>query len=336
MATLEPTATIDYSVVAGSALFYFGTVNEALIQREKLRAYGRVGLGSLSTSGSGVDLEQVNGIQLLIGLGLEYGLSNGLAFRGELISYDGDARAVQLALLYRFGRSSNQNDSNTESRREKESRKTKPQTIISTKKAAPVLKFEPAIKPDPVKKAPAVIVPKPVQKTAPVQKPVPAPPIKKETTTNTTKRRVYTDSDRDGVTDDQDACTNTPVGSPVDNFGCSLTRGLMKGLEFEANTVEFKPGATRVLDRLVAELKAFPRSRIEISVHTDNALQKAEAKQVTTKQVIKIVKYLAKRGISTKRIVAKSFGSNKPVTTNITDANRSLNRRVEITNLADM
>ena len=359
-ATLEPTSTIDYSVVAGNALFYFGSNNDSLIRRENVHAYGRVGLGVLSTSGSGVDIEQVNGVQLLVGLGVEYGFSNGLALRGELISYDSDARAVQLGLIYRFKRSQNVNSTTDITRRVEPQRETRisKQTRKSaetqkreiTRKQASTQKIESAQKPDTRKKSESVnkalqqstetvpstkprIKPEVKPRTAPERKAKVVPPADSRAKKTVPKPNV--DSDRDGISDDKDACLDTRRGVQVDAFGCAVTRGVVNGLVFEANTEVFKPGATRVLDRIVTEMKAAPSSRITISVHTDNSLPKNQAKQITTKQVIKIVKYLAKNGISTKRVVARSYGSTKPLADNVTDANRSRNRRVEITNLAD-
>ena len=359
-ATLEPTSTIDYSVVAGNALFYFGSNNDSLIRRENVHAYGRVGLGVLSTSGSGVDIEQVNGVQLLVGLGVEYGFSNGLALRGELISYDSDARAVQLGLIYRFKRSQNVNSTTDITRRVEPQRETRisKQTRKSaetqkreiTRKQASTQKIESAQKSDTRKKSESVnkalqqstetvpstkprIKPEVKPRTAPERKAKVVPPADSRAKKTVPKPNV--DSDRDGISDDKDACLDTRRGVQVDAFGCAVTRGVVNGLVFEANTEVFKPGATRVLDRIVTEMKAAPSSRITISVHTDNSLPKNQAKQITTKQVIKIVKYLAKNGISTKRVVARSYGSTKPLADNVTDANRSRNRRVEITNLAD-
>ena len=353
-ATLEPTSTIDYSVVAGNALFYFGTNNDSLIRRENVHAYGRVGLGVLSTSGSGVDIEQVNGAQLLVGLGVEYGFSNGLALRGELISYDSDARAVQLGLIYRFKRSQNDNSTTDITRRVEPQRETRtsvqprksaePQKRESTRETESAQKAEARKKSESVNKAlqqstGTVPSAKPGIKPEVKPKTVPAPKAKVTPPTDSKVKKTVpkpsVDSDRDGISDDQDACLDTRRGVQVDAFGCAVTNGVVDGLEFEANTEVFKPGATRVLDRIVTEMRAAPSSRITISVHTDNSLPKNQAKQITTKQVIKIVKYLAKRGVSTKRIVARSYGSTQPLVDNITDANRSRNRRVEITNLAD-
>ena len=295
-------------MVAGNALFYFGTNNDSLFRRENVHAYGRVGHGVLSTSGSGVDIEQVNGVQLLVVLGVEYGFSNGLALRGELISYDSDARAVQLGLIYRFKRSQNDSSTTDITRRVEPQRETRiskqprnsaeTQKREITRKQESTQKIESAQKAEIRKKSDArkqsesvnkalpqstetVTSAKPRIKsevkprTAPERKAKVVPPTDSKAKKTVPKPNV--DSDRDGISDDKDACLDTRRGVQVDAFGCAVARGVVNGLVFEANTEVFKPGATRVLDLIVTEMKAAPSSRITISVHTDNSLPKDQA-----------------------------------------------------------
>lgn len=102
-ATFDPNGSIDYQVGAISGLLYFLNSDRNRAKREGFSLFGRVGAGILENDSNGVPFDQVNGGHLLIGLGGEYGLENGLAFRLEATSHDEDIIYGQGSILYRFG-----------------------------------------------------------------------------------------------------------------------------------------------------------------------------------------------------------------------------------------
>ena len=104
---------IDYKSWGASLIGYFynsrragdymrGFDDEGFYRREGLSAFARVGLSRLDTTGS-VDFKQLNDTGIHLGAGLEYGWSNGIAARAELISYDEDSKLVSIGILKRFG-----------------------------------------------------------------------------------------------------------------------------------------------------------------------------------------------------------------------------------------
>jgi len=103
-AELSGGATLDYSEASVSGLLYGFNSRKNLTKRTGLRGYGRVGIGRLFTDATNVVHQQSNDFHLLLGAGAEYGFSNGLALRGEYLSYDHDAKYIQLSVLYRFTR----------------------------------------------------------------------------------------------------------------------------------------------------------------------------------------------------------------------------------------
>ena len=95
---------IDYSIAGVSGLFYAGK-NRHNYKRRGLTGYGRLGVGMLQNAASGdLEYEKINAAHLLLGIGAEYNTRSGLGIRGELVSYEGDANVLQLALIYRFNR----------------------------------------------------------------------------------------------------------------------------------------------------------------------------------------------------------------------------------------
>lgn len=101
-ANLSPEGQIEYDVGGISALGYVFSSQEDRARREGLSGFGRLGVGRLG-NGADVDYERVNDVNLLVGLGVEYGFDNGVGVRGELVVHDEDVAYAQLALLYRIG-----------------------------------------------------------------------------------------------------------------------------------------------------------------------------------------------------------------------------------------
>lgn len=101
-AELSGNGTLDYSEASISGLLYGFNSTRNHIKRTGLRGFGRFGIGRLYTDAENVEHVQSNDYHLLLGAGAEYGFSNGLAVRGEYLSYDHDAKYIQFSVLFRF------------------------------------------------------------------------------------------------------------------------------------------------------------------------------------------------------------------------------------------
>ena len=95
---------VAYTQLGASALFYAGRARHRF-NRQGLTGYGRLGLGFLSTEGTGeIEVVQDNAMHVLAGVGLEYATRRGLALRAEGIAFDADVNYLQLGAIYRFGK----------------------------------------------------------------------------------------------------------------------------------------------------------------------------------------------------------------------------------------
>lgn len=83
------------------------------------------------------------------------------------------------------------------------------------------------------------------------------------------------------------------------------------------------------LNRLVALLKEVSSLKIEISGHTDNVGSESLNKKLSQKRAQAVVDYLTQKGIAKTRLVAKGYGSIKPVASNNSSSGRQQNRRTE-------
>lgn len=100
----QPDGTIDYSTLGASVLWYFirNGENKGRSLRKGLQVYAHGGLSFLNNSSS-VAFSQDNSVQVQYGVGLEYGLKNGIALRAGIDLYDKDAGMVFVGVMKRFG-----------------------------------------------------------------------------------------------------------------------------------------------------------------------------------------------------------------------------------------
>ena len=328
------TATIGYQTLGGSALLYAGIFNGNLSSRSGALPFARVGLGVLKNSAN-IEIDQQNDLHLLLGIGLEYGLSNGFGLRAEYISFEGDVSYAQLAMLYRFDDLTQSSELRRRERRSTQSDLSMPPRVVA-KPAEPVKPVKPdqssqPVRSDPSRKAaePQVKIQKPpsdiiVPVPAPLLEPMPAPakaPL------------VNRDTDNDGVVDSQDICPQTVPGNPVDLQGCVLFNGVLEGVKFVSGSAELTPHARDVLDNVASQLISHTQVKIQIRAHTDNTGSAKSNQNLSKQRVIAVARYLIGKGIATSRLSARAYGESRPIANNNTERGRGKNRRVEIVSI---
>jgi len=113
----------------------------------------------------------------------------------------------------------------------------------------------------------------------------------------------------------------------------SVKNGLIKvkAVSFAAGSTVLSAGAKKALDGL-AEVLADRADikRVTIEAHTDNAVAKEQALDLTQKQAEAVRDYLVGKGVSNTRLQAVGVGSDRPLVPNLFPANRAKNRRVEL------
>ena len=98
---------------------------------------------------------------------------------------------------------------------------------------------------------------------------------------------------------------------------------------FERATDVLLPESHAELDRLLALLQGIPALGIEIQGHTDDIGDPMVLQQLSEDRARRVKAYLTERGIEESRMIARGFGSTRPVADNRNPATRPLNRRVE-------
>ncbi|KPA14666.1 cell envelope biogenesis protein OmpA [Candidatus Magnetomorum sp. HK-1] len=133
------------------------------------------------------------------------------------------------------------------------------------------------------------------------------------------------DQDQDGVLDSNDDCLNTPLGASVNTRGCWVISDIRFSPGKWDLTYEHKESLQEVIDIMRQNIDL----RIEIQGHTDNTGSEALNKKLSSYRAMSVMKYLLKNNIKSSRLTFMGYGSEKPVVSNDTLLNRSMNRRVE-------
>ena len=105
---------------------------------------------------------------------------------------------------------------------------------------------------------------------------------------------------------------------------------VINDLLFDTGGASLKPQSQRRLEPLVQYLQGNPQREIIIEGHTDSLGEAESNKRLSLKRADAVKEFLVLRGIDSARIESRGFGEEVPVATNMTNAGRSLNRRVEI------
>lgn len=105
---------------------------------------------------------------------------------------------------------------------------------------------------------------------------------------------------------------------------------VLKNIFFDTKEWKLKPESISELDRLVMLLNENPKLNIQLSGHTDNVGKDADNLTLSVNRARAVVGYLLSKGIDTKRLTFKGYGSKNPVANNATEEGKSLNRRTEM------
>ena len=109
----------------------------------------------------------------------------------------------------------------------------------------------------------------------------------------------------------------------------------LRNVFFEVGKSNMNPLSNPELARLVKLLNDVPRLKIELSGHTDNTGSEELNLKLSSARAQVVVDHLIQEGISKDRLVAKGYGSTRPVDTNNTKDGRQNNRRTEFEIIAN-
>lgn len=133
------------------------------------------------------------------------------------------------------------------------------------------------------------------------------------------------DTDGDGFYDDVDQCPNTIKGALIDDVGCGYQ---LSGVQFGFDSDVLAPSAENLLDEVADRLKQNKNVGLVLEGYTDSRGADAYNLDLSTRRAQSAKDYLASQGVSPYRMVVVGKGEADPVATNETEEGRAANRRV--------
>ncbi len=105
--------------------------------------------------------------------------------------------------------------------------------------------------------------------------------------------------------------------------------GVIEGLRFQPDSVDFTPESFTPLNQAAAVLKEYPSLRVEVSGHASAEGDEAHNRDLSQRRAEAVARYLTNLGVGAERLLAVGYGEDQPLTDNTSPASRERNRRVE-------
>lgn len=116
----------------------------------------------------------------------------------------------------------------------------------------------------------------------------------------------------------------------VTNNGEYLVVNMPQDLLFSTDSANLRGDLTRDIKAIAANLIRYPNSQIEVVGHTDNSGSAAYNQDLSQRRAVSVANVLRESGVPNGRIAAFGRGEDQPIASNLSDAGRAQNRRVEI------
>lgn len=142
------------------------------------------------------------------------------------------------------------------------------------------------------------------------------------------------DLDNDGVLDRYDKCPD--LAGPISNNGCpeisketyDLFDRALRGVQFDFNKATLKTSSNMILDEIAEILLGNPYLQLSIHGHTDHVGTDNYNLKLSNARAKTVHHYLEVKGIAPDRMTFKGYGESMPISSNVSEEGRALNRRV--------
>lgn len=326
----EGGADVSYSAASVNALIYGLNGVQSRSRREGWSAYGRLGMGIVKRA-SQVNYIDGGGSGPIIGAGAEYGFSNGLGIRGEIVRFSSDAVYAGIGAVYRFGLTPGDVGRMLADAAEPAlaSRRT---TVASDGRR---LHRSSRIDRD------AELAMSDEPRREPSDEPAlgAANGYKPGTVSGVARWRpvMYKDDhDRDGVRDLDDHCADTGPNVIVDPTGCGLFDEVLADVIFKSGSHYLTARARGQLDKVAERLLDFPEARVRIIAHTDATGPADENMALSARRAESVVEYMQSQYVRELQLEALGLGETRPLASNRSVEGRKRNRRVELLTVASL
>jgi OOP family OmpA-OmpF porin len=105
---------------------------------------------------------------------------------------------------------------------------------------------------------------------------------------------------------------------------------VLRGVHFDFDKYNIRPGDAAVLDEAASTLKAHPDVKVDVNGYTDAIGSEEYNLRLSERRADAVVDYLGQQGISQSRLIPHGYGKTNFVASNDTAEGRAQNRRVEL------
>lgn len=121
----------------------------------------------------------------------------------------------------------------------------------------------------------------------------------------------------------------------VERVGEGINVTFNSALLFKINSSTLSDSAMAGLDKVAEVFIKYPETNILVEGHTDDTGTDAFNMQLSEKRAEAVTSYLESKGVAANRFTIKWYGETQPKYPNTSEANRVLNRRVELAIIAN-
>ncbi|WP_022703992.1 OmpA family protein [Pseudorhodobacter ferrugineus] len=116
----------------------------------------------------------------------------------------------------------------------------------------------------------------------------------------------------------------------VTNTGSELIVNLPQDILFATDSATLRGDLTQDLQAVARSLLNYPNSTVQVVGHTDNTGSAAYNQNLSQRRAQSVASVLQANGVPGGRIQAFGRGEDQPIASNLSEAGRAQNRRVEI------
>jgi outer membrane protein OmpA-like peptidoglycan-associated protein len=116
----------------------------------------------------------------------------------------------------------------------------------------------------------------------------------------------------------------------IENTGDRLILTMPQDILFAVDSFDVSPSLQDDLAKVAQSLEAYPNSSVQILGHTDNTGSASHNQTLSERRANAVADVLLTNGVAVSRIQTIGRGEDQPIASNLDDAGRRQNRRVEI------
>ncbi|WP_050525072.1 OmpA family protein [Pseudorhodobacter wandonensis] len=116
----------------------------------------------------------------------------------------------------------------------------------------------------------------------------------------------------------------------ITNTGSELIVNLPQDILFATDSATLRGDLTQDLQAVARSLLNYPNTTVQVVGHTDNTGSAAYNQNLSQRRAQSVASVLQANGVPGGRIIAIGRGEDQPIASNLSEAGRAQNRRVEI------